>query len=88
MTVDKTIKLNVNGRELTFNMSLGIYNRYINELQPSSKVGPAQNLCTRSVADESKAALQELLQLPGMAVQIASKLFEDYTPDIEIEVGK
>lgn len=86
--MDKTIKLTVNGRALTFNMSLGIYNRYINELQPTSKIGPAQNLCTRTVADESKAALQELLQLPGMAVHIASELVGEYTPDIEIEVGK
>lgn len=86
--MDKTIKLTVNGRALTFNMSLGVYNRYLNELQATNKVGPAQNLCTRTVADESKAALQELLQQPGVGVQIAGSLVEEYTPDIEIEVGK
>lgn len=86
--MDKTIKLTVNGRELTFNMSLGVYNRHLNEVQPTNKVGPAQNLCMRTVAADDKATLQELLQLPAMAVQIASKLIEEYTPDIEIEVGK
>lgn len=86
--MDKTIKLTVNGRELTFNMSLGVYNRYLNELQATSKVGPAQNLCMRTVADTSEDALKELLQQPGAGVQIAGKLVEEYTPDIEIEVGK
>lgn len=86
--MDKTIKMTVNGRALTFNMSLGVYNRYLNELQATSKVGPAQNLCTRTVDCESEDALKELLQLPGTGVLIAGKLVEEYTPDIEIEVGK
>lgn len=86
--MDKQISLKVNGTPLTFNMSLGIYNRYLNELQPTNKVAPATNLLTRTVDTASKAALQEMLQLPGMSVLLASALIEHFTPDIEIELGE
>lgn len=86
--MDKPIKLDVNGRQMTFQMTLGAYNRYLNDVQPTSKTGPAHNLCMRTVTDDCKTDLQELLQVPSMGVRIASHLIEEYTPDIEIEVGK
>lgn len=86
--MDKTIKLTVNGSELTFNMNLAAYNCYLNEVQPTNKVGPAQNLCMRTVAPESKATLQDLLQQPGMGVMLMASLIEEYMPDIKITVGK
>lgn len=86
--MDKNLTLRVNGLELRFCMTLPTYNRYLNELQPTSKVAPAHNLCMRTVEPDSRAALQDLLALPGVGVQLAAQLVAAYTPDVEIELGE
>jgi hypothetical protein len=86
--VEKRISLTVNGKPVHFALNIGVYNRYLNELQPTSKVAPAHNLLTRSVEAESKEYLHELLGMPGVGVQLASALITEFTPDVEIELGK
>ncbi|WP_319780795.1 putative phage tail assembly chaperone [Maridesulfovibrio sp.] len=82
------IKLTVQDKDLEFNVEVAHYNSYINEMQPNNKVTPAHNFLMRTVADSCKNSLKELLKLPGASIQIAAAILEEYTPDLEIRVGK
>lgn len=86
--MDKRIKLVVNGKALSFNVGMGAYNAYLNELTPNNKITPARMFLLRTVDLESRAALDEVLSLPSAGLQIAGKLLEAYTPDLEIELGE
>ncbi len=87
-TMEKKISLTVNDNELHFNVSLADYNKYINELTPSNKVAPARNFLMRCVDVESREALRDLVDQPGVGLQIASALMEEYMPEVNITVGK
>lgn len=83
-----TIPVNVKGRQFEFEVSVPVYNKYINEMQPNNKVAPAQNFLMRSVKAEQKEELKDILELPGAPLQIAAAIIEEYAPDLEISVGK
>ena len=84
----KTITLNVNGKPLHFDMTPEVYNRYIDELQATKKVGPTQNLLMRAVQPEDKEALKEFTGMPGGAMHIGAMLIEEYSPDLNVTVGE
>lgn len=86
MSDKQTITLTVRGKDLAFAPTVAAYNSYVNELMPDNKVAPAHNYLRRIVTPESKADLAELLALPGAAIQLAAKVNEQFTPDLEIEV--
>ncbi len=82
------ISVNVNEKDLEFDVKLSTFNAYINDLTPNNKVSPAHNFLMRSVTADSKEDLVELLEIPGLSIQLAAALIEEYTPDVEIVVGK
>lgn len=84
----KTITLTINGTPIRFDMTPELYNKYVDEIQTTKKVGPTQNLLMRAVNPEDKEALKAFFAMPGAAMQIASMLIEQYSPDIEITVGE
>ena len=84
----KDITLDINGTEIHFEVALDDYNKFINEMQPTSKVAPAQNFLMRTVITEDKDALKKLLELPGAGIDIVGNLVQEYTPDLSITVGK
>ncbi|WP_027369153.1 putative phage tail assembly chaperone [Desulfocurvibacter africanus] len=86
--MNKTIKLIVKGKELTFNVDVATYNMYLNSLTPNNKIAPAKTFLQRTVDAESREALKEFLELPGAPVLISNALLEEYMPDLEIELGK
>lgn len=86
--MDKKIILTANDSQLTFNVTLADYNRYINELTPINKVAPARNFLMRTVDADSKDALRTLVDLPGVGVQLAMALLDEYMPEVSITVGK
>ena len=69
--MQKTIRLSINGTDLTFDVTTELYNKYVNEMMPNNKVAPAHNFAMRCVADGSREDLKSLLELPGAAIQIA-----------------
>lgn len=83
-----TITLSINGTAIRFDMTPELYNKYIDEVQATKKVGPTQNLLMRSVHPEDKEALKEFIKMPGATMQIASMLIEQYSPDLEVTVGE
>ncbi|WP_034633365.1 putative phage tail assembly chaperone [Maridesulfovibrio bastinii] len=82
------IALNINGQEFEFTVTVAIYNQYINEMQPNNKVTPAHNFLMRSIKPEQKDDFKTVMELPGAPIQIAAKIIEEYSPDLEITVGK
>lgn len=83
-----TITLSVNDVEIWFNVGVEDYNAYINEMMPNNKVGPSHNFLVRTVAKEHKQALLDALQVPGMAIQLAGAVVQEYVPEITITVKK
>lgn len=86
--MEKKITLTVNDQPLNFTVTLAGYNKYVNELTPINKVAPARNFLMRSVDTDSKDALREVVDLPGVGVQLAMALLDEYMPDVNIVVGK
>lgn len=86
--MQKNITLNVNDTDLVFIVDTSTYDKYINDLMPNNKVGPAKNFLRRCIAPESRDALTAMLEMPGASVQLAAALVEDFMPTLEISVGK
>lgn len=86
--MNKAIKLKIDGKPITFNVDAAAYDKYLNEMTPHNKIAPARNFLTRTVAAEDREALKALLEKPSAGLQVASKLVEEFTPDIEIELGE
>ncbi|WP_302413380.1 putative phage tail assembly chaperone [uncultured Desulfovibrio sp.] len=86
--MEKGITVTVNETELHFTVTLADYNKYLNELTPNNKVAPARNFLMRTVDAQCKEALREMVDLPGVGVQVAAALIEEYMPDVNITVGK
>lgn len=84
----KEITLYVDDKPLLFAVELSDYNRYVNELTPYSKVAPARNFLMRCVVPDSKDALREIVDLPGVGVQLVAALLDEFMPDVTITVGK
>jgi len=88
MSQKKTIKLKVDGKPLTFNVDAAAFDKDLNELVPTNKIGPARNFLQRTVAPEDREALKVILEIPGAGLQLSGKVLEEFTPDIEIELGE
>lgn len=86
--MEKTISLNVNGTDLAFDVTLDAFNTYANEMQPTDKVNPSHNFLMRTVTAEHKDTLRELLELPGVAIELAAAVISDYKPKVTITLGK
>ncbi|WP_035075179.1 putative phage tail assembly chaperone [Maridesulfovibrio zosterae] len=82
------INVKVQDKKFDFDVELTVYNQYINEMMPNNKVTPAHNFLMRSIIPEHKDELAEMLKIPSASLQIAAAVVEEYTPDLEITVGK
>ncbi len=80
------ITLDIAGKEIHFEPNMTAYNGFINEMAMDNKIAPAHTYLRRIVVKEDKEALDELLQLPGAALQIASSINDQYAPKLEISV--
>lgn len=86
--MEKKISLTVNDQDLHFTVSLADYNKYVNELTLINKVAPARNFLMRCVDADSREALRDIVDQPGVGLQIVSVLLDEYMPDVNITVGK
>ncbi len=83
------IVLGVKGVDIRFRPTLDDYNKFINEMQMTNKVAPANNYVRRIVNKDDRAALDEvLIQNPGAALQLASKVNDEFAPELDIVVKK
>lgn len=80
------IKMNVAGKELVFEPNTTAYNKFINEMSMDNKISPANNYLRRIVTVECKEVLDELLEMPGAALQIVDVVNTQYVPKLEIDL--
>lgn len=80
------ITLDIAGKVISFEPNMTAYNGFINEMAMDNKVAPAHNYLSRIVVKEYKEELDELLNLPGAALQIATSVNDKYAPKLDIIV--
>jgi len=88
VTEKTPITLTVNGIDIKFNVGIDDYNAYVNEMQPTNKVGPSHNFLVRTADPGSKAELQAALLSPGAALNMAGALVTEYMPEVRVSVKK
>lgn len=84
--MSKPITLEIVGKDIRFEPNMTAYNGFINEMAMDNKVAPAHTYLRRIVMKDDKEALDELLQMPGAALQIATSINDQYAPKLEISV--
>lgn len=84
--MSKPITLEIAGKDIRFEPNMTAYNGFINEMAMDNKVAPAHTYLRRIVVRDDKEALDELLQMPGAALQIATSINDQYAPKLEISV--
>ncbi|WP_312156336.1 putative phage tail assembly chaperone [Lelliottia nimipressuralis] len=86
---DKVIILTIAGEDVLFQPNMVAYNQLQNEAATGKNVaGALRDYLLKVVQPESKPILQALLMRPGLTVQIAGKLNEEYAPEVEITVKR
>ncbi len=85
-STDTTITLIIAKQEITFEPNMVAYNGMINDMAMDNKIAPVVTYLRRIVKSESKTALDELLAIPGAAMQIAEKVNAQYAPKLDIDV--
>lgn len=84
--MSKKITLTIAGTDISFEPTMTAYNGFINDMMPNDKVAPAHNYLKKIVSTESKEALDDLLQRPSAALQLAGAINKEFAPDLEITV--
>lgn len=81
------ITLTVAGKEISFEPTTTAYNKALNEsTRTEDVVGAMRTYLLRIVTPDSRAALNEILKVPGAAPQLAKVINEQFAPSLEIEV--
>ncbi|PHM39804.1 hypothetical protein Xmau_02404 [Xenorhabdus mauleonii] len=83
---NKVVTLVVGGNEIKFEPNIVAYNNMINDMTMDNKIVPIVTYLRRIVQQASKSALDELLQIPGAAMQLVEKINSEYAPKLEIEI--
>ncbi|CBJ80151.1 putative phage tail assembly chaperone [Xenorhabdus nematophila] len=83
---NKMITLIIGETEINFEPNMVAYNSMINDMAMDNKIVPIVSYLRRIVQPASKAALDELLLIPGAAMQIVEKVNSEYAPKLDIEI--
>ncbi|PHM68265.1 putative phage tail assembly chaperone [Xenorhabdus sp. KJ12.1] len=83
---NKVITLIIAEKEINFEPNIIAYNSMINDMTLDNKIVPIVTYLRRIVWPASKAALDELLQIPGAAMQIVERVNAEYAPKLDIEI--
>ena len=78
------IEFTIAGQAVSFEPNIAAYNKMINEMAMDNKVAPAHSYLMRIVTPETKEALAVILKRPGAALQITTKVNEQFAPELEI----
>ncbi|MCP9267843.1 putative phage tail assembly chaperone [Xenorhabdus sp. XENO-1] len=83
---NKIITLIIAEKEIQFEPNIIAYNSMINDMTMENKIAPIVTYLRRIVQNDSKPALNELLQIPGAAMQIVDRVNSEYAPKLDIEI--
>ncbi|THA14538.1 putative phage tail assembly chaperone [Rodentibacter pneumotropicus] len=81
-----SVVVNIGGTDFTFIRDNTAYDQMINDFDSKNKVTPFKDYLLTIVASGQKEELLEIINVPGLAMQIAGKVNEIFVPQIDISV--
>lgn len=73
---------------INFNVSREDYIKFINETNPKDKFSSMHNFLMRTVEQDDKERLRELLKNPANVLDLAGEVIEEYKPDVTVVTKK
>ncbi|MDA3979043.1 putative phage tail assembly chaperone [Gallibacterium sp. AGMB14963] len=86
LTGKDKVTINIKGVELVFNRDNAAIDALFNDLTDTNKVTPTKDYLLQIVDKACKDDLLTIINVPGLAMQIAGKVNEVFLPKIEITV--
>ena len=81
-----SVVVNIAGVDFTFVRDNSAYDQMINDIDSKNKVTPMKDYLLAIVAREQREALLEIINVPGLALQVTGKVNEVFVPEIDISV--
>ena len=81
-----SVTVNVAGVDFTFLRDNSAYDQMINDYESNNKVTPFKDYLLAIVAREQREDLLEIINVPGLAMQVAAKVNEVFVPQINVSV--
>lgn len=81
-----SVVVNIGGVDFTFIRDNTAYDQMINDFDSKNKVTPFKDYLLAIVARDQKEELLEIINVPGLAMQVAAKVNEVFVPQIEVNV--
>lgn len=73
---------------LNFSVTREDYIKFINDTNPKEKFNSMHNFLMRTVVEDDKPRLRELLLNPANTSELLGEVIEEYKPDVEVVVKK
>lgn len=81
-----SVVVNIAGVDFNFVRDNSAYDQMINDVDSKNKVTPMKDYLLAIVAHEQREALLEIINVPGLALQVAAKVNDVFVPEIDISV--
>lgn len=81
-----SVVVNIGGVDFTFIRDNTAYDQLINDIDSKNKVTPFKDYLLAIVVRDQKEDLLEIINVPGLAMQVAGKVNEVFVPQIDISV--
>lgn len=81
-----SVTVNVAGVDFTFLRDNSAYDQMINDYESNNKVTPFKDYLLAIVVREQREDLLAIINVPGLAMQMAAKVNEVFVPQINVSV--
>ncbi len=82
------IEVEINGVTLKFYKDNAAYDAFLNDVSEKNKVTPAKDYLLATIAPQSREDLLEIINVPNLALQVASVINAEFLPKLKISVKK
>ena len=82
------IEVEINGVTLKFYKDNAAYDAFLNDVSEKNKVTPAKDYWLATIAPQSREDLLEIINVPNLALQVASVINAEFLPKLKISVKK
>lgn len=82
--LEKQATFEINGEEFTFEFDRSIYDSFLNDTTESNKITPIKNFLLVSVVPEHREKLEQIIDVPDLAVLLMSEFKNHFVPKINI----
>lgn len=86
INIRQSTTLTIGDMEFKFYLDAAAYDAMQNEIMPDNKITPIKDYLLAIVEPTQRQQLAELLQIPGLAGNLAEKVNGELIPQIDIQV--